>query len=155
MRLPVKDTTARSTRTDHPLGNLLDNDPFSFYHSSDNTDKRKYPWVQIELQTEAYLYHVQITNRLDKCCWKRLSNIEVRSGNYKVPGGYGEKIRKNQNCGWYRNTATADKIVVTIDCQEPVFGRYVTIQILDESVDILNIADVDIIGKKTNPSDST
>ena len=121
---------------------MTDNDPVTYYHSLEG---KRYPWVQIELQNEAILYRVQITNRLD-CCWDRLSNVEVRAGNEKISGGFTDIIRNNQYCQRYAERATNKAIVVTINCIRPIPGRYVTIQILDGSVEFMNIADVDVIG---------
>ena len=122
---------------------MIDKTPFTLYHSG---DRKRYSWVQLEIDNEAELYTIQITNRLD-CCWGRLSNVEVRAGNDKVTGGFTDIIRSNQYCQRYAKRATAKAIVVNINCIRPISGRYVTIQIIDGSVEFMNIADVDVIGK--------
>ena len=141
--MTVKHATARSAHQDYPVKNVIDNDPSTYYHSS---DLKKYSWIQIELENESLVRLVQITNRLD-CCWERLSNVEVRVGQAKVTEIDTHKLRKNRFCKRYYGKGTVDEIVVTLNCIRPISGRYVTIQILDRSINEINIADIQIFGK--------
>ena len=120
----------------------MDGDPSTFYHSIDPTNLA---WVQIELQNEVLVQHVQITNRIN-CCWKRFSNVEIRVGNENADGSR-NRILANQFCNIYEEHGTAQKLVIGIDCVKAVSGRYITIQILDDSVNVLNLAEVDVFGK--------
>ena len=57
------------------------------------------------------------------------------------------RIFVNQFCNIYEGHGTAKKVVIGIDCIKAVSGRYITIQILDDSVNVMNLAEVDIFGK--------
>ena len=120
----------------------MDGNPSTFYHSNDPTNLA---WVQIELHNEVLVEHVQITNRIN-CCWKRFSNVEIRVGNEKTNNS-ADRILINQFCNIYDGHGTAKNLVIGIDCVKAVSGRYITIQILDDSVNVMNLAEVDVFGK--------
>ena len=120
----------------------MDGNPSTFYHSVDPTNLA---WVQIELQNEVLVQHVQITIRIN-CCWKRFSNVEIRVGNENANNSR-DRILVNQFCNIYEGHGTAKKVVIGIDCIKAVSGRYITIQILDDSVNVMNLAEVEVFGK--------
>ena len=57
------------------------------------------------------------------------------------------RIFVNQFCNIFKGQGTANKLVIGIDCVKAVSGRYITIQILDDSVNVMNLAEVDVFGK--------
>ena len=57
------------------------------------------------------------------------------------------RIFVNHFCNIYEGQGTAKKLVIGIDCVKAVSGRYITIQILDDSVNVMNLAEVDVFGK--------
>ena len=59
-----------------------------------------------------------------------------------------DRILINQFCNIYDGHGTAKKLVIGIDCVKAVSGRYITIQILDDSVNVMNLAEVDVFGKQ-------
>ena len=67
-------------------------------------------------------------------------------GNENADGSR-NRILANQFCNIYEEHGTAKKLVIGIDCVKAVSGRYITIQILDDSVNVLNLAEVDVFGK--------
>ena len=58
-----------------------------------------------------------------------------------------DRILINQFCNIYDGHGTAKKLVIGINCVKAVPGRYITIQILDDSVNVMNLAEVDVFGK--------
>ena len=58
-----------------------------------------------------------------------------------------DRILINELCNIYEGQGTAKKLVIGIDCVKAVSGRYITIQILDDSVNVMNLAEVDVFGK--------
>ena len=58
-----------------------------------------------------------------------------------------DRILINQFCNIYDGHGTAKKLVIGIDCVKAVSGRYITIQILDDSVNVMNLAEVEVFGK--------
>ena len=57
------------------------------------------------------------------------------------------RIFVNHFCNIYEGQGTAKKLVIGIDCVKAVSGRYITIQILDDSVNVMNLAEVEVFGK--------
>ena len=124
--------------------NVLDNNVDTFFSTSNiNGIGYGYPWVRIELVNISIVHRVVITNRMD-CCGDRLQNLDVRIGISNVlPSETGSKT-ENILCSNYVGPGRNGE-VVTIECTEPIEGKYVILQLMYDPA-ILNFAEVEVYG---------
>ena len=104
-------------------------------------------WVQLELATVSTVHNIRITNRMD-CCGYRLSKMEVRVGSSKVTKEHQGAITSNTKCGAYAGPGK-DGQILTIQCLEPIIGKYITIQTLASDPQQINMAEVEVVGLTT------
>ena len=108
--------------------------------------------MQIELgDVRSHVHTVKVKNRLD-CCYKRLTQMEIRVGYYKVTKENQDKdtISKNKKCGEQLTVywgILKELEGIWVQCESPIRGNYITIQTQDSSNKIINMAEVDVIGK--------
>lgn len=97
------------------------------------------PWWSVSLgPTPVNVSAIRITNRGD-CCGDRLSNFEIRIGDY-----FGEESVKSAKCG---NLHTINGISKVITCPENLVGKYVTIRIPGKNK-ILALCEVEVYGTR-------
>ena len=118
---------------------MADGKPSTFYATPDTNIE--HPWVQLELIDIESIEGILITNR------RRLARVEIRVGDNEVTKQNGRtQIQKNDLCGEYQGPAEHDE-VVNIRCSAPLTGRYLTIQVTDNDIRQMNIAEVKIYTK--------
>ena len=95
----------------------------SFLSGTSNGDQ--YPWLAIDFYTPASVSGVKIVEAVSDLSF----DIEVRVGYEKpfTPGTKGVVYTTNTVCGTFTGPGNA-KVQSTIECSEPIEGRYVTLQ---------------------------
>ena len=53
---------------------------FTKSNTCTHTNDEKDPWWRVTLDTSCFIFHIDIANRFDSCCWERLTNFEIRVG---------------------------------------------------------------------------
>ena len=84
------------------------------------------------------VHHLNITNRGSCRCYERLSDFEIRIGNFQA-----DNTDQNPKCGEYYSLGNGEtrKIV----CPAPMKGRYVIIRIPGNKK-ILSLCEVEVYG---------
>ena len=95
----------------------------SFLSGTSNGDQ--YPWLAIDFYTPASVSGVKIVEAVSDLSF----DIEVRVGYEKpfTPGTKGVVYTTNTVCGTFTGPGNA-KVQSSIECSEPIEGRYVTLQ---------------------------
>ena len=104
----------------------------------------KYPWFQVQLKEESFVYRVKIYNR-KRCCGNRLRNVEIRVGLSALHEYRQERITINTVCFVYGGPGT-DGSIVDMTCAQPIYGKYITIQRMDEGNLNLDLEEVEVYG---------
>ena len=118
--------------------------------------KSGYLWIQFELESTSLVERVHIVNAKfaevpGQNAHQRTSDLQIRVGKSKYnPLSSVEQqkieIERNPECNYYPNVVgNGNRVELT--CNKRLFGKYVSIQILDRKVQIMNIAEVVIYGK--------
>ena len=103
----------------------------------------KYPWIAIDLLTEEKVTGVMLMER-NNVYANRTKNIEVRVGNEKPfeRNTNGNSVYTiNKVCGLIDGPGIASG-TTTLNCQIPIYGRYVTLQRMEGRATIINWMEV-------------
>ncbi|XP_078619233.1 pentraxin fusion protein-like [Branchiostoma floridae x Branchiostoma japonicum] len=124
-------------------GTFIDGGAYACTH----TNHEHQPWWKVDLAGTYTVSHVSVLNRGD-CCGERLRNFMVRVG----PD---EDFLQNDQCGeTYTDTPTNGQ-TVTVHCNPPMAGRYVSIQLVGRA-DVLTLCEVEVYETEvTTPEDTT
>ena len=129
----------------YPAKNVLDKNIDSIFASE---DRGGFHWIRLELLKTSKVHHIMIWNR--KSYGNRLKNLEIRVGSDEIDQGKADNglITENTHCGLFAGPGRNGE-VITIKCTKPTDGKYVTLQMKDET-SILNIAEVEVHGQGNN-----
>ncbi|KAK3109005.1 hypothetical protein FSP39_020805 [Pinctada imbricata] len=103
--------------------------------SCTHTRKSDTPYWYVDLGIERYIQHMEISNRGD--CSSRLHDIEVTIASVKKDF--------NMLCNTFKGPGVASEIVV-LNCPPQSRGRYVKIQIIEGSDNVLSLCEVKVMG---------
>ena len=133
-------------------GNAIDGKTSTFFNSNDGIKPWlgfPYPWLQVELENTGLITRIVIVNRQD-CCWFRTKKLQVRVGPSKIEtttdGKAEQPITENTLCGEYEGPGSKEE-EIKIDCQKPIEGKYVTLQLMIDSKTVMNVAEVKVYRK--------
>ena len=143
MRLPTKNATSQTVDPNHPPGNLIDQDTNTFYSSSDVNSSGK-ACVQIELLDIGNVHEVIIRNPVN-CCDNNTTSLEIRVGDNETTMQQTDTFPKNQVCGKY-DGPQKNGDVIKIQCEQPLQGKYATIQNIGGNNTAIRIAEVELFG---------
>ncbi|XP_064120638.1 uncharacterized protein LOC135225238 [Macrobrachium nipponense] len=100
------------------------------------------PWWLIDLGSERVFYHILILSRQD-CCSERLHNFEIRLGNcLETPGNFSSFDLLNFFEGPYKK----EDGFLMYTFPKSVKGRYLSLQIVADTEEILHLDTVKVIG---------
>ena len=110
-----------------------------------HSHKEKHPWYAVDMIYEHEVHGIEIVERKDDAAW-RTKDIEVRVGHLR-PFEAGEKgdvkYTINDICGVFKGPGSTGGIS-TINCCEPIRGRYVTLQRVSDILEYLNWSEIRI-----------
>ena len=124
----------------------IDGNRATYFSSNHNSEMN--PWLQLYVVnwrlgiTRVSIFHWQ------ECCGKTAKKLRVMVGHLPFKKGGDNKIdikRFNKICATYESPEN-DVEEISLDCKEPLEGRYVTIILMQESKTVLNLAEVEIYG---------
>ncbi|XP_077997348.1 fucolectin-1-like [Glandiceps talaboti] len=124
-----KTATQTSTKKDATADRAVDgnkNGDMETGQSCSQTDREYEPHWTVDLGQSYDIYEVDIFNRQD-CCGYRIKHSQVRVGDSPNPAD-------NPVCGFMiRGSMYEDNpIIIRCGCDEPMKGRYVTVEIVDK-----------------------
>ena len=133
---------------------MLDGKPNTFYASKQLSSRQGPLWIQLELHNLEIVSEVRITNRNEDCCADSLSQVEFRVAMDKITDSDSNqeqiaKLKKGNLCRKLHGKIDKGITYVAL-CNQPFPGRYVTIEIQDQSVYVINIAEVEVYGRRTS-----
>ncbi|XP_064636800.1 A disintegrin and metalloproteinase with thrombospondin motifs 19-like [Lineus longissimus] len=113
-------------------------DPNPVFGSCTRTQPEKDPWLMITLPKEhrgTTITTIHVYNRED-CCADRLHDFEIRVGD-------NEKFQKNPLCHFHKGGVPGGRYgMVIIRCDNPLSGKYVSIQIKGGDREILTVCEL-------------
>ena len=144
-KVEIKNATASTVGDSNDPNNMIDSDPNTFHSSQYKKDSPNLGWVQLELTTIQNITKIYITTRKDRFKFK---NVTVRAGNQKIFANDSRAqqksdILKNKLCNTFHGPVKNGEIM-KIYCKTPISGTVVTIQILDNDVGYIDIAEVEV-----------
>ncbi|XP_035698000.1 deleted in malignant brain tumors 1 protein-like [Branchiostoma floridae] len=104
-----------------------------------HTEQLYQPWWKVDLGVHYTVNRVSVLNRGD-CCGERLQNFQVRVG----PN---ENFAQNGQCGETYTARPANGATIVVYCDQPMSGRYVSIQVIGRSVN-LQFCEVEVFAEK-------
>jgi len=132
---------------------LIDNDPQTFYASKQNGCTKNLVectlWVQLDLRDIVTVRTINVFNRQDGS-GERTSQLRAMVGIYKVDNkasGFEQKKQLNNMnyCDQWPHTGKNGELI-DLNCLKPVEGSVVVIQVQDQNVKTINMAEVKIYG---------
>ena len=147
-KLHIKEVTAASVLGNtYVPGNLIDSNLQTMYHSDHPQMPRKLIWVQLELTNVKVVSKIQVTNRGSYGDRFKLVNFRVGLQKVKTASSKEEQensISKNELCSTYEGPGKNGE-VITIKCEKPVAGRFITMQMIDNCGSCyMNIMEVEV-----------
>ena len=137
-RFKIKKTNAVDYYKGYEPENAVDRNYDTKYDSGDQGNA--WPWLEVQLANKGLVQDVRMVTdhyrRIKNAhyCGGELMNAEVRVGESRVPLNHrGPIIREHHGkylCGRYEGSAW-DGTAVRISCGEPLYGEYVTVQLMD------------------------
>ena len=136
--------TAHASSVYHSIMDVtrsIDGNPDTRFH----TGSENKPWLQVELNDVRVVHHIAIINRKD-CCGYRTKNMQVRVGfTYFSRDTKTLNMTDDEICATYIGPGkNGEKII--IDCKNPMGGKYVSVQLMQEGNAIMNFNEIMIYG---------
>ncbi|XP_078670967.1 uncharacterized protein LOC144911067 isoform X2 [Branchiostoma floridae x Branchiostoma belcheri] len=102
-----------------------------------HTQDQSEPWWKVDLGGSYVIVRVRLLNRVD-VAGQRLEEFQVRVGE-------DSDISKNSICGRTTNQLDypAEGRSITVDCDQPIIGRYVSVQLIDRTT-YLQLCEVEV-----------
>ena len=160
-QLTVKTASAASTyKGPYSAKNLIDNDIDTYYYSEERS-KGDLFWIQLELESMVYVDKIELV-AIKECCWEKLSHVTIRVGTHSVQSTDSKteqlsKLRKNEVCNYWEDTATHSEQTITIQCGNDLYpgtrtkeGQFVTIWAEDPQHNFLGLAEARVFGTGLN-----
>ncbi|CAH3028156.1 unnamed protein product [Porites evermanni] len=125
--LALKKTTEQSSTDNNGFSSRAVDDNLGPYYDSKScthTKQEENPWWRVDLGREYIVTDVQIINRFNH--YERLKNFEVRVG-------VNEDNLQNPTCS-DRVTSVGQGAALTLSCDPPIPGRYVSVQMFGEGI---------------------
>ncbi|XP_066269276.1 uncharacterized protein [Branchiostoma lanceolatum] len=105
------------------------------HHKCTYTQNEHEPWWVVDLASVFLVQWISVLNRGD-CCGERLQNFMVRVG-------LDSDFEENEQCGETYTAVPLDGQTIVRTCDPPIFGRYVSVQIV-ERISTLSICEVEV-----------
>ena len=151
MNLPIQEATAKTVLPGQPPFYLIDGLVTTYYSSDTNptTD----PWIQLKLKKSETVSYVTIVNRVD-CCGERLHGTMVFIGHNATSLKTDHTTDlSNHLCGTFKETGCIGEIV-TINCKEPLKGKFVVLRKNDVYEVPMNMAEIQVHGSTTSKTNT-
>jgi hypothetical protein len=126
----------KNYRPNYAIDGLVASGSKRFYQSK----KEVQPWFQLEFVKEMVVLGVIFTNRKD-CCGERFKNVVVHVGDQPAKAG---ALLNNPECTIFVGPSATGRIE-HIYCTKPLMGRYLQVQLRDDSASHLHINEIEVI----------
>uniref|UniRef100_A0ABM0MTL4 Pentraxin fusion protein-like n=1 Tax=Saccoglossus kowalevskii TaxID=10224 RepID=A0ABM0MTL4_SACKO len=129
----------------YPASNAVDGNTHTNWNSGSctSTKDNQNAWWKVDLGGNYLVHEVIVTNRLD-CCETRILNAEIRVG-------LSDDISVNSQCGEKITSSQTSQANIHIQCNSPIVGRYVSMQLVDRS-DLLNFCEMQVMAEGSQPA---
>ncbi|XP_064120594.1 uncharacterized protein LOC135225213 [Macrobrachium nipponense] len=135
---PGKNTFGSSVAEEERPQKAIDGNDNSYFHST----HEKRPWWVIDLGSERVIYHIMILTRQD-CCSERLHDLQIRLGNNLEMNG---DFSSSDLLYFYRGPYRKEDGFLMYTFAQGVKGRYLSLQIVAEEAEFLQLSTVKVIG---------